>query len=169
MSRTTVISSSGRLTDSEYKRPKKTVTQSMQNKKDIQEKLEKYVEVEPNELCYVAQGTHLRYLGWDLKNKKELFRFGGLLMVVKEKYIVLKGKGGKTFSAQRYTYDGNGELVHTTRFFKKLNNEEVVKNKLDETIKYSNEVFTKQKIAMENQQKEIDKLKKMLKKSKKGQ
>ena len=167
MSRTTVISSNGRLIESEYKRPKKTVTQTMQNKKDIEAKLQNYVEVSQDELCYVPMGTHLRYLSWDKKNKKELFRFGGLLMVVKDQYVVLKGKGGKTFSAQRYAFDGNDKPVHATRFFRKLSKEDVATKKLEETIQYSNEVFTKQKLAMEKQQKEIEKLKKMLKKGKK--
>jgi len=39
-----------------------------------------------------------------------------------------------------------------------------LKKKLEETITYSNDVFTKQKLALEKQQKEIEKLKKMLKK-----
>jgi hypothetical protein len=161
-----IIFSTGRLLESEYKRPKKTLTESVQNKKDIEEKLEGYDEVECDKLCYIPRKTHLRYIGWDKKNKKELFRFGGLLMTVKDQYVILLGKGAKTFSAQRYAYDSNGNLEHTTRFFRKMSKEELLQKKYENTITYSNEVFTKQKMALEKQQKEIEKLKKMLKKKK---
>ena len=150
-----IIFSTGRLLESEYKRPKKTLTESVQNKKDIEEKLEGYDEVEGDKLCYIPRKTHLRYIGWDKKNKKELFRFGGLLMTVKDQYVILLGKGAKTFSAQRYAYDSNGNLEHTTRFFRKMSKEELLQKKYENTITYSNEVFTKQKMALEKQQKEM--------------
>ena len=45
MSKVTVISTTGRLLDSNYKRPKVTITESIQNKKDIQERLKDYQEI----------------------------------------------------------------------------------------------------------------------------
>ena len=62
--------------------------------------------------------------------------------------------------------DSNGNLEHTTRFFRKMGKEELLQKKYEDTIEYSNKVFTKQKMALEKQQKEIEKLKKMLKKKK---
>lgn len=68
-----IIFSTGRLLESEYKRPKKTLTESVQNKKDIEEKLEGYEEVENDKLCYIPRRTHLRYIGWDKKIRKSYF------------------------------------------------------------------------------------------------
>ena len=164
MSRVTIISSTGRLSQDGYKRPKKTITESIQNEKDIQDRLKDYVEITQEELCMVPQNSHLRYISFNKKQNKELFRFGGILISVKDQYVILAGVGGKTFSAQRYCYDDKGKCIHKTRFFKKLTDKEVLKKKLEETITYSNDVFTKQKLALEKQQKEIEKLKRMLKK-----
>ena len=81
MSKVTVISTTGRLIDSNYKRPKVTITESIQNKKDIQERLKDYVEITQEEMCMLPINSHVRYIGYDKKKKKELFRFGGLLMM----------------------------------------------------------------------------------------
>lgn len=164
MSKVTVISTTGRLIDSNYKRPKVTITESIQNKKDIQERLKDYVEITQEEMCMLPINSHVRYIGYDKKKKKELFRFGGLLMMVKPEYVVLSGKGGKTFSAQRYAYDSKGKKVHTTRFFKKISDKEKLESQLNETIERSNEMFQKQNKFIQEQQREIEKLKKLLKK-----
>ena len=50
MSRVTIISSTGRLSQDGYKRPKKTITESIQNEKDIQDRLKDYVEITQEEL-----------------------------------------------------------------------------------------------------------------------
>lgn len=167
MSRVTVISSNGRLSQDGYKRPKKTITESIQNEEDIQERLKDYREITQQELCIIPQNSHLRYIKYDKKTKKELFRFGGILISVKDQYIILAGIGGKTFSAQRYAYDDKGKKIHETRFFKKLTDKEQLQKKLESTITYSNDVFKKQQLALEQQQKEIEKLKRMLKKQSK--
>ena len=112
----------------------------------------------------IPQNSHLRYLKYDKRSKKELFRFGGILINVKDQYVILAGVGGKTFSAQRYTYDDKRKVIHETRFFKKLTDKELMQKKLESTITYSNDVFKKQQLALEQQQKEIEKLKRMLKK-----
>ena len=164
MSKITILSTTGRLLTDDYKRPKKTITESIQNKKDIQEKLKNYVEITQEELCMLPRNSHVRYIGYNKAKKKELFRFGGLIVMVKPQYVVLSGKGGKTFSAQRYTYNDNGKKLHTTRFFRKVTKEQELENKLNDTIDKSNEIFTKQNLLIEKQQKEIEKLKKMLKK-----
>jgi len=164
MSITNIISSSGRLSERDYKRPKQTITESVQNQQDIETKLQNYIELKPEEICYVTIGTHIRYISYDVKNKTELFRFGGLLMAVKEKYVILKGKEGKTFSAQRNIYDDKQNVVYQTRFFKKINKEELANQKLEETVTYSNQVFSNQQSVIEKQQNEIEKLKKLIQK-----
>lgn len=151
----------GRLALDEYDRPKKTVTESVQDKKSIQKYLKEYEEVSPEDLPYVNPETHLRYISWDKKNNCELFRFGGLLVKVNKEYVLLAGKGGKTFSAQRYSYDENNKKkLHTTRFFKKMKNEEILKEELDETLEASREIINKQNELIEKQKKEIARLKK---------
>ena len=54
----------------------------------------------------------------DVKNNCEKFILGGNIIRISNEYIVLQGKDNGTFSAQRYTYDKNGKVIHMTRFFK---------------------------------------------------
>lgn len=151
----------GRLALDDYDRPKKTVTESVQDKKSIEKYLKEYEEVSSEDLPYINPDTHLRYISWDKKNNCELFRFGGLLVKVNKEYVLLAGKGGKTFSAQRYSYDENNKKkLHTTRFFKKMKNEDILKEELDETLEASREIINKQNELIEKQKKEIAKLKK---------
>jgi len=151
----------GRLTLDDYERPKRTVTESVQDKKSIQKYLKEYEEIDPDDLPYVVPDTHLRYISWDKVNSCELFRFGGILVRVNKEYVLLAGKGGKTFSAQRYTYDDDSKKkLHTTRFFKKMKTEEILKEELEETIEASKEIIDKQNEIIEKQKREIAKLKK---------
>jgi len=60
----------------------------------------------------------VRYIRWDIKNNCERFILGGNIIRISNEYIVLQGKDNGTFSAQRYTRDKNGKIIHTTRFFK---------------------------------------------------
>jgi hypothetical protein len=155
----------GRLSLSEYERPKKTKTESVQDQKSIQQLLNDYVEVSSDELPYIPINTHLRYISWNIKNKCEQFRYGGLLVRVEKQYLILAGKEGKTFSAQRFTINqNNNKVLHTTRFFKKLKKEELIQEELEETLDASKEIINKQNEMLEKQQKEIDQLKKLLKK-----
>jgi hypothetical protein len=122
---------SKKLSDStEYERPDITITELIQNKKDIEEQLKMYEEIPNNDLCYIALNTHLKYLSYYKKTKKELFRFGGLLIKLDKEYLVLSGKDGIRFSVQRYTKDTKGNILHTTRFFKKMNQSNI-KDKID--------------------------------------
>tara|TARA_Y200000002_G_scaffold316607_1_gene274984 strand:- start:1056 stop:1535 length:480 start_codon:yes stop_codon:yes gene_type:complete len=154
----------GRLALDEYNRPVKTVTESVQDKKSIQKYLKEYEEISVEDLPYVNPDTHMRYISWDKKNKCELFRFGGLLVKVNKEYVLLAGKGGKTFSAQRFTFDDNNKKIHTTRFFKKMKNEDILREELDDTLETSKEIIKQQKEIIEKQKKELEKLKKSKKK-----
>lgn len=143
-----------------YIRPKKTLTESIQNQKSITEYLNNFEEIDNEDLVYVNLNTQLRYISYDKSKKCELFRFGGLLQKVDKEYVVLAGKEGKRFSVQRYTKDNNGKILHETRFFRKIKNEELVKGELNDSIK----VIDKQNDLINKQQKEIAALKKKLKK-----
>jgi len=142
-----------------YVRPKRTKTELVQNEKNINEYLKDFEEIEDNKLPYVNLNTQLRYISYDIENECELFRFGGLLMKIEEKYIVLAGKEGKRFSVQRYIYDKNNKLVHTTRFFKKIKTEQLLKEQLNMTLDKSEDIINKQNAIIEKQKKELAALK----------
>jgi hypothetical protein len=143
-----------------YVRPKRTKTEMVQNQKNISELLKNFEEVKNDKLPYVNLSTQMRYISYDLENDCELFRYGGLLLKVEEQYVVLAGKEGKRFSVQRYTYDNNKKIVHTTRFFKKVKDEELYKEQLDMTINRSEEIINKQNRIIEKLKKENESLRK---------
>tara|TARA_B100001250_G_scaffold403364_1_gene417798 strand:- start:35 stop:529 length:495 start_codon:yes stop_codon:yes gene_type:complete len=153
-----------RLSKDNYKKPKKTITDTMQNNAAIEEKLNNYIELESNELDNVPMGSHLRYITYNPTTKKEMFRMGGILRVRHPQYVVLAGKEGKTFSVQRYIMDKSKNKSYSTRFFRKLKKNEITQFTLEETISKSEEIFEKQNNVIDKQKKEIENLKKLLKK-----
>ena len=100
----------------DYERPPKTITECLQTRNKIEEQLSNYEEIETSDIENIQYLTLIKYISYDIKKKKELFRLGGKLIKIYSEYIVLKGKCN--FSVQRYTYDENRNVVHTTRFFK---------------------------------------------------
>jgi len=148
--------------DGSYERPSKTITETLQNKKDIEDQLKNFEEISDGDLNFVNMNTQLKYLSYDLKNKRELYRFGGLLVKIAKEYIILAGKEGKRFSVQRYTKNEKNEIVHTTRFFKRIKETEILQSKLDETFEESNSIIEKQNNIIEKQRKELLALKKKL-------
>ena len=83
-------------------------------------------------------------------------------------------KGKYVFCVQRYTYDDNGKIVHTTRFFRKYNEknnsknnedlkDDILKSQLDITIKIANDTIAKQNSIIKKQQMQIEELKNKLK------
>jgi hypothetical protein len=133
----------GKLSTDGYNRAKKTITDSVQNESDINEKLKDYIEVPIKQIDYIPLNSHLRYLKYDPKTKVELFRFGGLLQRVYPEYIILKGKEGKTFCVQRYTILKNNKKI-PTRFFKKSINNEKIKLEYEGYKKNASDIFEKQ-------------------------
>ena len=155
-----IIKSQGkRLSKSEYERPELTITETMQNKKDIEEQLKDFEEVSSEDLNFISINTQLKYISYDKKNKKELFRFGGLLMKIEKDYIVLAGKDALRFSVQRYTRNDKNEIIRITRFFRKIKEIDMAKEHINQSqdyIKQQNDFIVQQK-------KEITDLKKQLK------
>ena len=84
----------------------------------LQQKLEDYSEVDEGDIDGIPIGSTVRYIKWDAKNNCERFILGGNIIRISNEYIVIQGKDNGTFSAQRYTRDKNGKIIHTTRFFK---------------------------------------------------
>ena len=66
------------------------------------------------------------------------------------------------FSAQRYSYDGNNNIIHTTRFFRKKKVEDFLNEKINDT----NDIIEKQSNIIEKQRQELLAMKKKLKNSK---
>jgi len=143
-----------------YVRPKRTKTELVQNEKNINEYLKDFEEIEDSKLPYVNINTQLRYISYDVENECELFRFGGLLMKIEEKYVVLAGKESKRFSVQRYIFDKNDKIIHKTRFFKRIKTEQLLKEQLNMTLDKSEDIINKQNAIIEKQKKELAALKK---------
>ena len=111
----------------------------------------------------------MKYLTFDKYNNKELFRFGGKLIVNKEKYVVLKGIKC-TFCVQKYIFHNN-EIIYNTKFFKKpdKNNEIIsLKQQLNNTIDKANNMYVRQTMESNEQKEKIKKLKKKVIKLKKN-
>ena len=80
--------------------------------------------------------------------------------------MLLAGKEGKRFSAQRYTRDDKNKIIHTTRFFKKMKDTDLLKEKYEESFVQTEELVKKQNDIIEKQRKELMALKKKLGNSK---
>ena len=148
--------------DSKYERPEITITESIQNKKNIEDQLQDFEEVSEDDLNFLNINTQLKYISYDKKNKKELFRFGGLLVKIAKDYLILRGKENLTFSVQRYTKNENNEIIHNTRFFKKIKETDRLKIELEDTILKATEKLQKQNYIIEKQKKELTALKKKI-------
>ena len=146
--------------DSTYQRPEKTITELIQNNADIEEQLKDFEEISNEDLNFININTQLKYISYDKKSKKELFRFGGLLVKVNKDYILLAGKDGLRFSVQRYTKNDKNEILHTTRFFKRIKETEILKSQLQENEENSTSIINKQNELIEKQRKEILAMKK---------
>ena len=65
-----IIKSQGkRLSGNDYERPNVTITETMQNKKDIEEQLKDFEEIDSEDLNFVPINTQLKYITYDKKNK----------------------------------------------------------------------------------------------------
>lgn len=149
---------SRKLSTNNYERPTVTITDAVQNRKDIEEQLANFEEIESDDVVYVNLNTQLKYITYDKKNKKELFRFGGLLTKINKDYLILSGKNGYTFTVQRYTKNDKGDIVHNTRFFKKM------KDVIPEVLNQTTEIIDKQNTIIEQQKQELISMKKKLNK-----
>lgn len=161
---TTIFLPTKKLAQSDnYVRPEKTITESLQNKKNIEEQLQDFEEINNEDLNFINLNTQLKYISYDKVNNKEQFRFGGLLRKIAKEYIILAGKEGLTFSVQRYTKNDKNEIIHNTRFFKKISKTELIESKLTTLQEESLEALEKQASIISKQKKEIMELKKKLK------
>ena len=153
-----------RINEDDYQRPRKTITDLMQTQDNVEQKLEDYQEISNEEIDNVPLGVHVRYIGYNKKTIKEVFRFGGNIKKIEPDYLVLIGNNNLTFSVQRYTRNKNNEVIHNTRFFIKDKDVDKINENNQETIK-NQEIIDQQNEIIHKQQREIEKLKKKLKQS----
>jgi hypothetical protein len=152
-----------RLGEDGYERPRKTYTDSIQTKEEIKNRLKGYEEVDPEDVDLLEIGKSVRYIKYDKQTGHEKLILGGNVVNVFPNYVVLKGKNNYSFCAQRYTLNDKGKVIHTTRFFRQINTEnklreriELEKLKREELMKICNERIIAQ-------QHEIERLKNELK------
>ena len=154
-----------RLITDGYQRPKLTYTDSLQDVSEIEKKLDGYIEIDESDVDSITPNSFIRYIKYDKKNKTEKFITGGTLLRVTPQYLLIKGKNNGTFCAQRYTRNGSnndGEIIHTTRFFKLMSNEEKLEDTLQKTQEKATEIIKEYETTIETQRKEIEQLKKMV-------
>ncbi len=142
-----------RLSNISYERPENTITELMQTPQEIKEQLKGYVEINGDDIFY-SLNTPVKYITYDLKTNKELFRFGGTLVKIEKDYVVLSGKEGMRFSVQRYIKN-NGNVVYNTRFFKRMTENDQIKNKYEEVLLKTHDLIDEKDKIIKKQQKEI--------------
>ncbi len=164
-----------RLNDDDYSKPTKTITDLIQTRDAIDEKLRNYTEVDNNELELLPKNVHISYITYNVEKNMELFRMGGYLRKVAKDYIVLAGKGNKTFSVQRKIYGNKDktQLLYVTRFFAKKKDStsysklsinggavdrESIKKEYEEALTKSTSFMKKQQEILEAKQREIAEL-----------
>ena len=145
------------LIKSNFQRPKITYTDTLQNKDSMQEKLKNYERAD--DIDDVPLNTHVRYVTLD-KEKKQVFRLGGLLKKIHSKYVQLTN-GTHIWSVQRYHYSddqSDDEPIFETVFFRIISKNRQMEN---QKIKMQNQ---NQQLAdiVAQQAKEIEQLKKLI-------
>ena len=151
-----------------YVRPEGgTYQDSLQNKKDMLEKLIDYERVDSIE--DVALKTHVRYVTLSKDAvRKQVFRLGGILEAIHPKYVKLSN-GQAQWSVQRYHYnDGDitensaasDEPIFETVFWKHLSKEEILTARTEEL----NEIIDNLEEKNAELQEENTKLKKYIEK-----
>ena len=82
-----------------------------------------------------------------------------MIKKIKKNYLDLSGKDNLRFSVQRYTRNDKNEIIHNTRFFKKIKPIDTMKINIEQSKEY----IQKQNDYIIQQKKEITDLKKQLK------
>jgi hypothetical protein len=156
-------SSIQRLVADGYKRPKKTYTDTLQSEEEILKKLQGYEEVEEENVDNIPIGSFIRYIKYDFNTDSERFVTGGELLRINPEYLLLKGKNNGSFCAQRYAKKGS-KIIYKTRFFKLLSSQEKLESELKETQENAANLLAKYEDVIKEQQEEIEKLKRIIKK-----
>lgn len=151
----------------DWSRPETTTTDAInQDDEQIALKLENYVEVDNIDM--VSINTHVRYMVFDTRVGKFMFRLGGLLAMKHTGYVVLSN-GKQTWSVPKEAE--HKDKKYTTRFFRVLNPYEMQQKRLETQKKDKDEVTLiaqQQHEELTKKQAEIDKLKRVISKLSQG-
>ena len=117
-----------RLAKTNYIRPTQTITDTLQTKAKMEEKLENYKRVDT--IDDISLNTHVRYV--TLKNGKQRFCLGGLLKKIHSKYVILSN-GNFTWSVQRYHWEKteDEEPAFETVFFSIMSKEAQLQKQIE--------------------------------------
>ena len=154
------------IDDTEYDKPKTTITDLVQNRKNILEILEGHEELSQEEVDELPFNTKLKYITYHPTQKQYLFRFGGMLRKKDPRYLVLAGRNNKTFTVQRY--NKKGDNFEPTRFYKTVSRYDKLLEEHEELKKQSEIIFDKQETLINTQNTEIKKLRKIIQQLKKS-
>ena len=77
-------------------------------------------EVKEEDVDFLPIGEMLTCVIYDTKDRVEIFGCVGSLLNIESKHLIILLKNGMTFSCKRYTIDEVGNVIHTSRFFKKI-------------------------------------------------
>jgi len=147
----------------DWSRPETTTTDAInQDDEQICQKLENYVEVD--NIDYVSINTHVRYVVFDTRVGKYMFRLGGLLAMKHTSYVVLSN-GKQTWSVPKESE--HNKQKHTTRFYRILNPFEMQQKRLEAQKKDKDEatvIAQQQHEELQRKEAEIDKLKRVISK-----
>ncbi len=146
-----------------YVRPKKTITEMLTvGSEEMMEKLKGYEEVPETDICYIPLGSHIRYISFDKKKRREVFRLGGSVIKIAKDYLVLRGAENLEFSVQRYIFNDKGDVIYITRFFKKgKGGSEMPTNKeMEASLQKTFDIIEKQYDIIEKQKQELMMMKK---------
>ena len=102
-----------------------------------------------------------KYITYNTVQNKYLFRYGGLVRKIHDDYIVLAGKNNKTFTVQRY--NKKNDTMEPTKFYKTHSKYDNLLTEHEELKEKSEEIFNKQDNLIKEQNKEILKLRKIIK------
>ncbi len=141
-----------------YVRPEVTFQDTLQNKDEMLKRLENYERVDDIE--EVPIGTHIRYVTLD-KNKKQVFRLGGILRRTHPKYLSLSN-GNHTWSVQRYHYsddNSDDEPIFETVYWRTVSKEDI----LEKMVMNQDEKILELQNALQKKQEELNKLKAFIK------
>jgi hypothetical protein len=150
-----------RISEDNYQKPTKTITDLMQTQNNVEQQLEDYQEICNEELDNVPLGVRVKYISYNKKTNKEAFRFGGVIRKVDPNYLVLIGNNNVSFSVQKYTRNKSNDIIHTTRFFIKDKDIDKINESNQELIQ-NQQIIDKQNEIIQKQKREIEKLKKKL-------
>ena len=141
-----------------YVRPEVTFQDTLQNKDEMLKRLENYERVDDIE--EVPLGTHIRYVTLD-RNKKQVFRLGGILRRIHPKYLSLSN-GNHTWSVQRYHYsddNSDDEPIFETVYWRTVSKEDI----LEKMVMNQDEKILELQTALQKKQEELNKLKAFIK------